>query len=435
MKQTILLVAVSLALCPASVLVESAPYTTDLGYTVELPDNYDSTRTYPLIVAIHGYGDRMGAYVGTNSQLYPEGAIGLYPESPFPFENEGKVGWTWWLWADSASGMSQQSTKEQSISWILSCIERVKAEYRVDTSAVFLFGFSQGGMLTYEIGVRYPKLFRGLIPAGGLLDYKFDSLHQFDTLCRHLPLRALHGAYDDVVEFKADEASSETLRNRGMPAELLRYPAKHELTKEMMEDARDFIASIPPTRDIIIQRLKDYRSQLTDSSLRAASTFYVTDGFSTNRPVDYYRSDTSLAARDSLLYDLGSHRLTKGESLLTAVMKDRSAPSMLRQTAYSALTKLGTPTAWQAVKAAKKVVCADRLVPDGNGEKAGLKPDDVIVSYNGRAVKKTSDLRDAIAAVKPETKDVAMVIERDGKRMTLRLPPGRIGVYLSERVK
>jgi dienelactone hydrolase len=137
-----LLLLVCFALSSASVLVESAPYTTDLGYTVELPDNYDTTMVYPLIVAIHGYGDRMGAYVGTAARLYPEGAIGLYPESPFPFENEGSVGWTWWLWADSASGLSQQSTKEQSIKWILSCIDRVKAKYRVDTTAVFLYGFS-----------------------------------------------------------------------------------------------------------------------------------------------------------------------------------------------------------------------------------------------------------------------------------------------------
>jgi phospholipase/carboxylesterase len=398
------------SLSPAAVLVESAPYTTDLGYTVELPDNYDSTRTCPLIVAIHGYGDRMGAYVGTNSQLCPEGAIGLYPESPFPFENEGKIGWTWWLWADSGSGLSQQSTKQQSIDWILSCINRVKAKYRVDTTAVFLFGFSQGGMLTYEIGVRYPRLFRGLIPAGGLLDYQFDSLHRFDTACLHLPLRALHGAYDDMVEFSADQASNDTLRNRGMPAELLRYPAKHELTKEMMEDARDFIASL-----------------LAPTS-RPAPPIPQT-------PYGALRSDTSLDERAKLIYELGSKRVTGSESTLIALMKDRAAPSNLRQAAYSALIKLATPTAWQAVKSAQKVVAADRLVPDGNGEKAGLKPDDVIVSYNGKTVKKTSDLRDAIAAVKPETKDVTMVIERQGKRLTLRLPPGRIGVYLSDRVR
>jgi phospholipase/carboxylesterase len=409
-KPTLLLVA-CFALSPAAVLVESAPYTADLGYTVELPDNHDSMRTYPLIVALHGYGDRMSAYVGTAPRLCPEGAIGLYPESPFPFDNEGSIGWTWWLWADdSASGLSHQSTKEQSINWILACIDRVKAKYPVDTSAVFLYGFSQGGMLTYEIGVRYPCRFRGLIPAGGLLDFSFDSLHQFDTACRHLPLRALHGAYDSLAEFSADQASIDTLRNRGMPAELLRYPAKHELTREMMEDARDFVRSLlsPDPRPL----------PLIPSDLAAA-----------------YLTDTGFETRSKLIYLLGSRRATGAESLLTAVMKDRSAPSKLRQTAYSALVKLATPTAWQTVKAAPRVVCADRLVPDGNGKKAGLKPDDVIVSYNRHSVNKTSDLRDAISAVKPGTKEVVLVVERDGKRLTLRLPPGRIGVYVSERVK
>jgi hypothetical protein len=272
--------------------------------------------------------------------------------------------------------MSQQSTKEQSINWILSCIDKVEAKYPVDKHAVFLFGFSQGGMLTYEIGVRYASRFRGLIPVGGLLDFKFDSLHQFDTACRHVPLLALHGVYDDVVEFKADMASRETLRNRGMCADVVRFPAKREITREMIEDARD-----------------------------------------------------------SLIYLPGARGGLYAESLITSVMKDHWAPSNLRQTAYSALVKLATPTAWQTVKTTRRVVCANRLVVGGNGEKAGLKPDDVILSYNGRKVKKTSDLRDAISTAKPDTKAVALVVEREGKRLTLRLPPGRVGVYLSERVK
>ncbi|HTW91011.1 MAG TPA: PDZ domain-containing protein [bacterium] len=408
--KTFLLFALCLSLSPAAVLVESAPSPVALSYTVELPDHYDSTKAYPLIVALHGYGDRMSAYVGTSAQFCPEGAIGLYPESPFPFEGDNGLGWTWWLWADSASGMSQQSTKQLSIDWILSCLDMVESRYAVDKRAVFLYGFSQGGMLTYEIGVRYPERFRGLIPAGGLLDFKLDSLYKFDTACRHVPLRALHGAYDDVVDFKADVASNETLRNRGMPAELLRYPAKHELTKEMMEDAHDFVEACLPS------------AHHQEPPIPQA-------------PYGALRAETSLDERAKLIYELGAKRVTGSESTLTALMKDRSAPGVLRQTAYSALIKLATPTAWQATKAAPKVVCADRLVAGANGEKAGLKPDDVIISYNGKAVKKTSDLRDAISAVKPDVKDVAMVIERQGKRLTLHLPPGRVGVYLSERVK
>jgi membrane-associated protease RseP (regulator of RpoE activity) len=196
----------------------------------------------------------------------------------------------------------------------------------------------------------------------------------------------------------------------------------------MMDDARDFIASLLPARDTTAKTGTVPRVPALQGTVPAFA------GGSVPSPLAY-ETDTTLAARDTLLYLLGSRRETSSESLLTAVMKDHSAPSKLRQTAYSALIKLATPTAWQAVKATPRVVCADKLVPGGNGEKAGLKPDDVIVSYNGKAVKKTSDLRDAIAAVKPGAKDVPMVIERQGKRLTLRLPPGRVGVYLSERVK
>ena len=175
-----------------------------------------------------------------------------------------------------------------------------------------------------------------------------------------------------------------------MPAELLRYPAKHELTKEMMEDAHDFVESL----------------------LTASPGPRVSASPLPNDPVAAYKADTSLEApRHASLparfaprrqLRIAAHRRDEGplgpeqaapDCLLCprkAGHADRMADSQDRARRSSART---AGTGW-------------------NGEKAGLKPDDVIVSYNGRTVKKTSDLRDAISAVKPGAKDVAMVVER-----------------------
>ena len=63
--------AMLIALVPVSaeVVVKTAETAVPVGYIVELPEGYDSTLSYPMIVAIHGYGDRMESYVSSNRQL------------------------------------------------------------------------------------------------------------------------------------------------------------------------------------------------------------------------------------------------------------------------------------------------------------------------------------------------------------------------------
>jgi S1-C subfamily serine protease len=57
--------------------------------------------------------------------------------------------------------------------------------------------------------------------------------------------------------------------------------------------------------------------------------------------------------------------------------------------------------------------------------KGGLEPYDVVVSVNGKKVKNTKELQDAIQAKKPGER-INMVIVRDGKRWSASLTLGKI---------
>src|ERR1044071_4879535 len=56
--------------------------------------------------------------------------------------------------------------------------------------------------------------------------------------------------------------------------------------------------------------------------------------------------------------------------------------------------------------------------PGGAADKAGMEPGDVIISYNGRAVKNSNELVWAVTATRPGT-NVPVRIMRDGKEQTL----------------
>jgi len=65
-------------------------------------------------------------------------------------------------------------------------------------------------------------------------------------------------------------------------------------------------------------------------------------------------------------------------------------------------------------------VLISQVFEGGPGAKAGLKAGDVALEYNGKPVKTSYDLQSAVAWTKPGTQG-ALVVLRDGKRMTLKV--------------
>jgi len=142
-----------------------------------------------------------------------------------------------------------------------------------------------------------------------------------------------------------------------------------------------------------------------------------------------------LHLREQIIYLLGARRCIGSEALLDQILADESEPQRLRQAAYSALIKVGTETAWQAIKGVKKLVVIKEVVPGTQADSLGLEPGDVIISYNHKKIKVYLDLRKAIASVKPDRKEITMIILRDGTRMIIKLAPGTIGIRLSEAIR
>ena len=122
-------------------------------------------------------------------------------------------------------------------------------------------------MLTFYVGLRNPRLFRGLLPAGGWVEPLADAQHPLDSAgVRRLPIRAFNGAYDDVVNPDTTKTEVEKLKGIGVPAEALRYPAKHQLTAEMYDAARDFVwAQLNRDKVVPVNAVLHTAGLLTDS--------------------------------------------------------------------------------------------------------------------------------------------------------------------------
>jgi predicted peptidase len=72
-------------------------------------------------------------------------------------------------------------------------LDEIVASYAVDVDRVYLTGLSMGGYGAWHLGIQYPDRFAAVVPiAGGGDPGQVCAL-------KDVPVRAFHGALDDVV--------------------------------------------------------------------------------------------------------------------------------------------------------------------------------------------------------------------------------------------
>ena len=130
--------------------------------------------------------------------------------------------------------------------------EQTKAGF--PTEQTVLGGFSQGSLMTIEVGCRYPHRFSGLV---GLSGYVFEPevlVRNLSPVARAQRFLVTHGYQDPIIPFAAVKQQIELLKNAGLDI------AWHELAKAHT------IAGEPELQsDSRLHRRRPYRTPETKS--------------------------------------------------------------------------------------------------------------------------------------------------------------------------
>ncbi|MBP1637427.1 MAG: Phospholipase/carboxylesterase [Bacteroidetes bacterium] len=169
-----------------------------LKYRVLLPEKYDKTQKYPLVVFLHGSGERgndnekqlvHGAALFAKEQNrldYP--SIVLFPQCP---QNAS------WVNIPVRVGNTIDFPEKPLITKPLFLVKKLVDSYSkneaVDKKRIYVLGLSMGGMGTFDLICRYPKYFAAAIPiCGGVYDTRLKK-------AKKMPIRIFHGGADTVV--------------------------------------------------------------------------------------------------------------------------------------------------------------------------------------------------------------------------------------------
>lgn len=173
-----------------------------LPYRILLPLNYDASKKYPLILFLHGSGERGNdneAQLIHGSKLFLRDSIRQnYPAIVIFPQCRQQSYWSNVHRFEDKHGEERfvyqtggQPTLDMDL--LQRLLKKIIKEYPVEKKQIYVGGLSMGGMGTFEVVWRNPKLFAAAFPICGGADVasakRFKKIHWW----------IFHGAKDDVV--------------------------------------------------------------------------------------------------------------------------------------------------------------------------------------------------------------------------------------------
>jgi phospholipase/carboxylesterase len=206
-----------------------------LRYVLSVPSGRAVTETMPMVVMIHG----RGADANDLADLAPMfdtagGCRFVFPNARRPFEPYPGMsfGWTWFDgWPPQLASVS--ASREE----LLSFLTELRAKY--PTSSLVISGFSQGAMMSLDVGLR--RDVAGIVAmSGGLYEEDLPDL----TARARLPVLITHGALDDVVPVNYARRARRVLEDAGLAVEYHEYSMGHQVVPEEIEIVKAFLAKV-----------------------------------------------------------------------------------------------------------------------------------------------------------------------------------------------
>ncbi|GAA5317681.1 MAG: phospholipase/carboxylesterase [Candidatus Pelagadaptatus aseana] len=128
----------------------------------------------------------------------------------------------------------------QSAQAIHDLIDR-EIERGIAAERIIVAGFSQGGAVSYQAALSYPK------PLGGLMTlstyFATSDTVAVDSANQPLPVFVSHGLYDSVVPEVLGQRAVELLKAKSITAEYKTYPMDHEVCMPQIRDISQWLTT------------------------------------------------------------------------------------------------------------------------------------------------------------------------------------------------
>jgi predicted peptidase len=159
-----------------------------LNYLLYLPKDYEQQESWPLLLFLHGAGER-GDDIDLVKKHGPPKLIAAGKDFPFIVVSPQCPRGRWWETFELAA-----------------LLDEIEENYKVDKDRVYVTGLSMGGFGTWALAAYQPERFAAMAPicgGGDPIRARFAAA---------VPAWVFHGAKDPVVPLERSETMVEALK-------------------------------------------------------------------------------------------------------------------------------------------------------------------------------------------------------------------------------
>ena len=155
-----------------------------------------------LMIILHGRGDSSDGFTFLPEYLNIDDMNYLLLDAPFEYYG----GFSWY---DLPPHQLEGITYSRNI---LTEVLDTLFEEEFNAHESFLFGFSQGSLLTFEFGARYKKVLAGYIAVSGYIYDANKLLQEMNQNVKDSNWVCTHGTYDEVLTYNTSREQVEVLQ-------------------------------------------------------------------------------------------------------------------------------------------------------------------------------------------------------------------------------
>lgn len=187
-----------------------------------------------LLLMMHGLGDSLAGYLWMPQVLQLPWLNYLLVNAPDDYYG----GFSWFdIYGDIEPGVRRSRALVMEL---LDC-HRAKGW---STEQTVIGGFSQGGLMAIEVGLRYPHRFAGIMSISGLVCEPDKLVQELSPVAREQRVLATHGTLDAVLPFAVTKRQIRHLQHAGLNIAWHEFQKEHTIAgEEEIRLIRDFICA------------------------------------------------------------------------------------------------------------------------------------------------------------------------------------------------
>ncbi len=243
-----LFIALVIALVLFKTLFAYSGHTGSIEAMEKLPAEIVKTaeETEYTVIWLHGLGADGNDFVPVIPELRLPASLKVKfifphaPSRPVTLNN----GMSMPAWYDLLSLDRSNNAKEDevltAVSWINKFIDD-EIESGTPSEKILLAGFSQGGVIAFHTGLRYPNKLAGIMALSTYIPFADNLLSSMQAKQKGIPIFAAHGQQDPVIPFASWKDYVPQLEAKGFDVEAHSYQMQHSVNMDEINDISSWL--------------------------------------------------------------------------------------------------------------------------------------------------------------------------------------------------